>query len=380
MNPTSLRSALTFNPGVPFSVRLDPADGHRAIVAPAQLLSADTAYELAINTVALDIDGNQLGRDQSVRFTTGPTRLLRHWLAFATDGATGTSGGLWIVNETGFPRQLFGESAVHAFSWSPAGDRLLIQGDGETWSEFVPGSSAVRLNFKGTWAAALATGMGYVYIDDAGVLHRASADGADDVISVDVAQATVAPNGLRVAFVQGALAPNKVWGYDVGLRARYLLALDTGPISEVTWAPSENRIAYLRDDGSAFSLEVKNLAGAAITTTVASGDIGSPAWLPDSTHLLFAAATQSASGSTHKAFVVNVVAPPAALNPASGLPSDPNVEVAAPVPSPDGHQIAFLSGNQVWLMNADGTRPTALTRFDPEFFPYSCRAPAWTKA
>jgi dipeptidyl aminopeptidase/acylaminoacyl peptidase len=200
------------------------------------------------------------------------------------------------------------------------------------------------------------------------------------VISVDVAQATVAPNGLRVAFVQGALAPNKVWGYDVGLRARYLLALDTGPISEVTWAPSENRIAYLRDDGSAFSLEVKNLAGAAITTTVATGDVGSPAWLPDSTHLLFAAATQSASGSTRKAFVVNVVAPPAALNPASGLPSDPNVEVAAPVPSPDGHQIAFLSGNQVWLMNADGTRPTALTRFDPKLFPYSCRAPAWTEA
>jgi WD40 repeat protein len=380
MNPTALRSALTFKPDVPFNVRLDPTDGHRAIVAPAQLLASDTTYELAINTVALDIDGNQLGRDQSIRFTTGPPRLLRHWLAFATDGAKGTSGGLWIVNETGFPRQLFGESAVHAFSWSPAGDRLLIQGDAETWSEFVPGSSTVQLNFKGTWAAALAAGMGYIYIDDSGVLHRASADGASDVISTDVAQATVAPNGLRVAFVQGALAPNKVWGYDVGLRARYLLALDTGPISDVSWAPSGNRIAYLRDDGSAFSLEVKNLAGTATTTTVATGDLGSPAWLPDSTHVLFAAATQSSSGSTHKAFVVNVVAPSAPLNPASGLPSDPNVDVAAPVPSPDGHQIAFLSGNQVWLMNADGTRPTALTRFDPESFPYSCRAPAWTKA
>jgi hypothetical protein len=380
MNPTTLRSALTFKPAVPFNVRLDPTDGHRAIVAPAQLLASDTTYELAINTAALDIDGNQLGRDQSIRFTTGPPRLLRHWLAFATDGAKGTSGGLWIVNETGFPRQLFGESAVHAFSWSPAGDRLLIQGDAETWSEFVPGSSTVQLNFKGTWAAALAAGMGYIYIDDSGVLHRASADGASDVISTDVAQATVAPNGLRVAFVQGALAPNKVWGYDVGLRARYLLALDTGPISDVSWAPSGNRIAYLRDDGSAFSLEVKNLAGTATTTTVATGDLGSPAWLPDSTHVLFAAATQSSSGSTHKAFVVNVVAPSAPLNPASGLPSDPNVDVAAPVPSPDGHQIAFLSGNQVWLMNADGTRPTALTRFDPESFPYSCRAPAWTKA
>ena len=78
--------------------------------------------------------------------------------------------------------------------------------------------------------------------------------------------------------------------------------------------------------------------------------------------------------------LVNVVAPPAALNPASGLPSDPNVDLAAPVPSPDGHQIAFVSGGQVWIMNADGTRPTALTRLDPVAFPYSCRAPAWTRA
>jgi hypothetical protein len=53
--------------------------------------------------------------------------------------------------------------------------------------------------------------------------------------------------------------------------------------------------------------------------------------------------------------------------------------VASPMASPDGHQIAFLSGDQVWLMNADGTRPTALTKEDPEVFPYSCRALAWTR-
>ena len=102
----------------------------------------------------------------------------------------------------------------------------------------MPGSGTVQLNFKGIWAAALASGMGYVFIDDGGVLHRVSVDGADEVISADVAQATVAPNGLRVVFVQGALAPNIVWGYDVGLRARYQLALDTAPVSDVSWAPS----------------------------------------------------------------------------------------------------------------------------------------------
>jgi Bacterial Ig-like domain len=380
MNATSLRSAITFDPSIPFAVRLDPADGRRAIIAPSELLSPNTNYQVSVNTAALDIDGNQLGRDQTVRFTTGSPQVLKGWLAFTTSGAGGASGGLWIVNESGFPRQLFDEGAVRSFSWSPSGDRLLIQGDGETWSEFVPGSGTTQLTFKGAWAAALAPGMGYAYIDDTGLLHRQSADGSDEVISADVAQATVAPNGLRLAFVQGALAPNKVWGYDVGLRARYLLAMDTGGVSDISWAPSGNRIAYLRDDGGATSLQVKNLVGGGATTTVASGDLGTPSWLPDSTHLVVAAVTQSAGSSGHKAFVVNVVAPPTALNPGSGLPSDLNIDLSAPVPSPDGHQIAFVSGNQVWLMNADGTRPTALTKFDPVSFPYSCRALAWTKA
>jgi Tol biopolymer transport system component len=69
------------------------------------------------------------------------------------------------------------------------------------------------------------------------------------------------------------------------------------------------------------------------------------------------------------------------LTAALALPSSSTAfDVADPVPSPDGHQIAFVSQDQVWMMNADGTRPTALTRFDPASFPYSCRTPAWTRS
>ena len=115
--------------------------------------------------------------------------------------------------------------------------------------------------------------------------------------------------------------------------------------------------------------------------TIASGaEIGAPAWLPDSVHLVFAAGLQADTVVVRKAFLVSAIAPPTVLTPALGMPSDPNVAVANPVPSPDGHQIAFLNGNQVWLMNSDGTRPAPLTVFDPESFPYSCRTPAWTRA
>ena len=379
MEPASLKSAIALSPSVPFDVRIDQADSRRAIIAPSQLLSANTDYRLLLNTAALDVDGNQLGRNQLVKFSTGALRPLTHWIAFATAGPAGPAGGLWIVNERGFPRELFDSSPVDSFSWSPGGESLLIQGPDQAWWQFTPGGSATRLAFKATWAASLAGALGFVYIDDAGALHRQDRNGDDAVISKDVAEAAVAPNGLRVAFINGTSNLNEIWGYDVGLRARYGLATDSAPVGAVSWAPAANRIAYLRHDLSTTSLRVRNLSGAASTTTVTTGDLGRPAWLPDSTHLVFAAAVPSSSGPVHKAFVVNVASPPAPLTLASGLPSDPAIEVSSPISSPDGHQIAFLSGNQVWLMNGDGTRPTALTREDPASFPYSCRAVAWTR-
>jgi dipeptidyl aminopeptidase/acylaminoacyl peptidase len=381
MDAASLQKAITLAPNAPFSVRLDPTDGRRAIIAPAALLQPTMAYAIAVTTAARDADGNQLGRDQSVAFTTGPIRLLRHWVAFTTTAADGNPGDLWIVNESGFPRKLYAGGSVRSFSWSPAGDRLLIQGDADAWLVLTPGQEPVPLGFNGPWAGALATGMGYLYIDDANTLHRVSADGVDSVISTAIAQAAVAPGGERLAYDEVGASSSVIWGYDVGLQARYQLAVENAPISNITWAPAGNRIAYLRQDVSTTTLKVRNLTGTGATTTIATGaDLGAPAWLPDSVHLVFSAGLQTSSGNPQKAFVVSAVAPPATLTPALGLPSDPAVSVASPVSSPDGHQIAFLNGGQVWLMNADGTRPVPLTAFDASSFPYSCRMPAWTRA
>jgi hypothetical protein len=380
MDLASLKTAVALSPTIPVDVRVDPSDGRRVIIAPQQLLSPDTDYQLLVNTAAVDVDGNQLGRDTVVHFTTGPLRPLRDWIAFAADSVDGTSGGLWMVNDRGFPRQLFDAGAVRSFSWSPSGDTLLVQGQDETWWSYTPGADTTTLTFKAPWATSLAPGMGFVYIDDAGVLHRQAADGTDQVIDADVAEASVAPRGLRIAYTHATARTNEVWAYDVGLRAKYLLATDSAAVSAVAWSPSGNRIAYLRHDPTTVSLRVRNLSGAATTSTLTTGELGAPAWLPDSTHIVFAASVPSIGGTLRKAFLINVASPPASLNLSAGLPSDVGIDVTSPVPSPDGHQIAFLSGDQVWLMNADGTRPTPLTRLDASTFPYSCRALAWTRS
>jgi hypothetical protein len=380
INEVSLQGAITITPDVPFTVRVDPNDQRRAVIAPATLLAPSTTYTIGVSTAVQDADGNSLDRSQTIAFNTGAVRLLRHWVAFATDAATSAAGGLWIVNESGFPRQVFGSATVQSFSWSPEGDRILIQSDAEGWSVVAPGQDPVPLGFRGTWAAALASGLGYAYIDDGGALHRLSLDRTDVVIGSAVAQAVVAPGGERLAYVEVGSQSSVIWGYDVGLNTRYQLAQETAPIIDPVWAPSGNRMAYLRQDVGSMSLRVRSLSGPSDTVTIAGGDISSPAWLPDSTHIVFAAGISTAAGRVHKAFVVNVIAPPAALTAALGLPSDPAIDVTNPVPSPDGHQLAFVNADQVWLMNGDGTRPTPLTKFDSASFPYSCRTPAWTRA
>src|ERR1700694_1319549 len=107
MNGASLRNAISITPQAPFSVRLDPADGRRAIVAPSALLQPSTPYTITVTPNALDSDGNQLAKSVSIAFLAGAIRQLRHWVAFTTTSSDGTPSALWIVNESGFPRKLF---------------------------------------------------------------------------------------------------------------------------------------------------------------------------------------------------------------------------------------------------------------------------------
>ncbi len=380
MLESSLVSAIVFTPEVRFGVRIDPSDSRRVIVAPESLLQPNTMYQVRVTQLAKDTDGNELDHVRSITFSTGAARPLHHWVAFAAENPAGSSGGLWIVNETGIPRQLMEAGAVNAYSWSPDGQRLIFE-TADGWATFAPGDGAQSLGFSAIWAAALAPGLGYVYLDSARSLYRAPQSGADYVIGTLVKTVSVSPSGERVAFAQDQLdGTTRIWGYDVGLRSRYALASEFTSVSDLRWAPNGNRIAYLRHDAGTVTLRVRNLTGSVSLTSVVQGDISAPAWLHDSDHMVMAAFVSADGRPVSKAFVINVASPPPSLTIGLGLPALPTVvDVSDPVPSPDGHQIAFISGDQVWLMNADGTRPTALTRFDSQTFPYSCLMPAWTR-
>lgn len=382
MDAGSMRSGIVLSPQVAFNVRLDPTDARRAIVAPNSLLAPSTTYTMLITTGVLDQDGNQLDRVQTIQFTTGALSTLHGWIAFAALRSTGDSAGLWIVNDLGFPRLLLDAGSIQSFAWSPDGNSLVYESQAGTWSAYTPGGAPETLDFTASWAAALAPGLGYAYLDASETLRREAADKTVEVIASGVTDAAVSPDGKRIAYIEPQSdGTTMIWGYELGLRSHYVLGVDKGEVSGLSWSPAGNRLAYLRVDPTSSALRVLGLAGSASFTTIATGDLGQPAWLRDSDHLVIDAAVRSAAGvQVRKAFLINVAAPPPALTISLGLPADSDIQVSGPVPSPDGHQIAFISGGQVWLMNADGTRPVPLTRFDQQSFPYSCLMPAWTRS
>ena len=383
MDAASVLSATSIVPAVPFALRVDPNDQRRLIVAPGALLRPDADYTVTVTTAALDIDGNPLDHAQTFTFTTGAIRPLRHWVGFVAVDQGGNSTGLWMVDESRFPRQLFNDSPVDSFSWSPDGQRVMLHRTDGGWTDLTVGGIAVQLDLEAIWAAQLAPGLGYAYLDATGTLRHQALGGGDTLISAGVVEASVSPRGDRLAYLVPAGQQTEIWGYDVGLHASYRLAREPGAVSNLAWAPTGNRLAYLLQTEVSSSLRVLTLGGTSSKTTLVTGDLGPPAWLPDSVHLVLSASIQGAAGSTRRAFVLNASSPPTSLSLGIALPAAGDFDVVNPVPSPDGHQIAFVnqaSGYaELWLMNADGTDPEALTRFDDQSFPYSAVSPAWTR-
>ena len=382
MAADSFRGAVTFAPPVAYAVRSDPADAKRVLVAPKSLLAPLTAYDVSISAAATDADGNHL-HPMTLHFTTGNVRSLSRWITFIASGSGTTTGsGVWMVDEAGFPR-ILEETAADAFSWSPDGANLLIRHPDLTWTDYPLGADPIQLPFFGEWAAYLGADAGFAYLSGTH-LARLLASGATVAVAEGVTQAAVTRDLSRIAFSQSSGSGTDIRAYDIQLRAQYRVQHEAAPVTSLAWSPDGTRLAYLVSSSGAAGLgmlRVKALAGSAAVTTIATGDIATPAWLANSSDVTFSARLAIAGKSVSRLFRVNTALAPGQLTAASSIGPLGDADSSLPQPSPDGHQIAFLVGppenSQIWLMNADGTGQSRLTAFDSAAFPYSCRSLHW---
>lgn len=401
MDLRSLPPTISVSPSVAFSLRQDPSDARRVILAPEALLAPNQPYTVAVTQDARDAHGNALRNGSAISFSTGDLATLKHWIGFVAQPRSADAGdGVWIVDENRFPRRVVSAS-VDQFAWSPDGTHVLLRSAAGGWYDQSLTGAATTLPFTADWAAFLAPGKGYVYLDH-GSLNMLTPNGTVVGVASNVGEAGVAPGGARLAFTVTATGGAEVDGYSVDLRARYRLQSESGPIDQLAWSPDGQSLAYrlVAGDPARTQVRVRQLSGAAKSLTVAVGEVSGPAWQADSRHLVVTAfvpgsSASSGSGSAgsagsgasggriSKAFRLTVGdPPPATLSAAQGMPGTAGLNVKQVSVSPDGHQVAFLADYQglpaIWLMNADGTGVTRLTEFDTGGLGYSCRDIAWT--
>ena len=389
MDTATLPQAMSISPSTRFTLQRDPADALRVIVVPEALLDPDQEYSVTVTTRARDVDGNRLGIGSAVTFATGAQHGLQHWIGFVAQRSAGGAGGtpgVWIVDESRFPRVLVSAQASW-FSWSADGQRLLLRTASGAWSDETVKGTSTPLPFHGTWAAYLSGGRGYAYLDGTD-LFTMTPDGVSRPVMGGVTDAAVNPAGTRIAFTVGSGAGADVYAYDIGLNTDYRLQTEPRSIDGLAWSPDGLSLAY-RAAGTSparHEIRVRLLRDGGSTATLAAGDVGVPVWQADSRHVFFTAVVRGPSGETSKLFRFAPGEPaPSSLTASTGLPASSTVSVGDPSPSPDGRQVAFISESrgpvpEVWLMNADGTGLTQLTAFNPDEFPYQCTRVAWTQS
>jgi len=378
LRATSLAGAFQLLPDAPVQATVAPSDPFRAVIAPSGLLAADTPYRLVVSSTIEDEDGNPLPKPVSLDFHTGPVRPLHGWvtcLAEAPGSDPSAGGDLWMVDQNRLPRELLA-GPILAYAWAASADELTVETGDRTWEDRQLDGTSATIPIPADAVLPLGGGRGYVYLDH-GTLGLLSASGPATAMATGVTQMTLSPDGEQVAYSTPAEGSTQLWVLSVELRSRYQLGAEPGAIAALAWAPDSSRLAYQVTAPGGTSIRVRVLAAAA-ATTIAVGPVSAPAWDADASHLYLLAAV--GNPAVDRIYRVPTAAGRQTLTAGAALTAPPTLALGPPEPSPDAHQVVFVGsgvhGDELWLMNSDGTGLVRLT--GGPSYSYSCRDPKWT--
>ncbi len=222
-----------------------------------------------------------------------------------------------------------------------------------------------------------------VYVASDGI-HVAAADGSDDRrLPVDkpkdLLEVAPSPDGSRIAFIGGRM-PAELWVVDAdGSNARKLTAEKgfSKSAHSPSWSPDSKRIAYVFGDMFEKDVWTVNADGSdAKNLTSSATYVSTPRWSPDGSRIVFAQQDAIKEDSATTFALEDLWTIGADGSDKKRITETPDRKETDPRWSPDGSKLLvtgvevkerkenaiFLDSEEVWVMDADGSGATNLSR------------------
>ena len=402
MDARSLASAIQLIPETAARLRPRPGgDGSQFALVPDSVLQSQTAYEIVIDG-ARDTHHNLVPGRVETRFVTG-SLSLRGRIGYLSGRPQALPSAVAVVDPhpDGFlqqlvPRLLYSlplsdgpQAAILSFDWAPDGRRIVISHAGSGSKEGpirivdLLSGQARDLRASGSQVVWSPDGASIIYLS-AGRLHQYRlATNADTTLVTDgalTAPFALSPDGSTVAFaVTDGQGLPRLSLINLALHTRYHPLGLNDPADRPAWSFDGDRLAFRRLTSSGPELWIYDLSssGGDAYRRAAAFDVSSIAWANDNSALIVA----SDSGGQNALYRVSAFAPtePGGLVKLTGSTAAPNgMQPATP---PYDRRLSFtavISGQpQLFLMNADGSRPQQVTRFEPDFA-YTGQGAIWS--